>query len=329
MTLEILPVEGIGEVLAGDDLAALVVAGTGRSLRHGDVLVVTSKVVSKAAGLTESGSRPDLLEAQTDRVVARRGQMQISRTHHGLTLAAAGVDASNTPGGTVVPLPPDPDESARQLRTRVAHLCEADVAVVISDTAGRAWRTGQTDIAVGAAGLSPVVDLAGEHDPFGNPLEVTAPAVADEIAAAADLVTGKLTGCPAAVVRGVPRGWLTEDDGPGASALIRDEASDLFGLGAVEAVRLAVAPERPVRGFPAPQPSALETVVTQATGGVDEGRVTVAVLDHGLEVSLVGDPTPQDWVTAGGVLERLRILSAAFGIDVPVRLDESGAGEPY
>lgn len=318
-SLEVLAIQGIGQVIAGDDLAELVLAHLDEPLRAGDVVVVTSKVVSKAAGLVVHGPRTDLFAQETDRVVARRGQTRIVRTHHGLTMAAAGVDESNTPTGTAVRLPPDPDDDARRMRARIAHLTGVEVAVVVTDTAGRPWRNGQTDIAIGAAGISALAPMTGEHDSFGNTLEVTAPAVADEIAAAADLVKGKLTGCPVAVVRGLAVGWLRRADGPGAVALLRPESADLFGLGAVEAVRLAVRRDRPVRGFPAPEPDALEVLVRDATDGMDCAAVSVEALDPGrLEIQVADDASTSTWVQAGALQERLRILAVALGLDVTV-----------
>ena len=166
----------------------------------------------------------------------------IVRNRLGLTMAAAGIDASNVEAGSIVLLPLDPDASARALRARLHELTGATVGVVVTDTAGRAWREGQTDIAVGAAGLRVAEDFAGRVDAYGNDLVVTLPAVADEIAGAADLVQGKLAGRPVAVVRGradlvLPIG----DDGPGAGSLIRPEGADLFGYGAREAVIRALA----------------------------------------------------------------------------------------
>lgn len=250
--------DGFPEVTEGHDLAALVVEHLSADLRDGDVLVVTSKVVSKAEGRTRPAARDDLVADETDRVVARRGPTTVVRTRHGLVLAGAGIDGSNTPGGTAVLLPVDPDASARRLRAAVHRLTGANVAVVVSDTAGRAWRTGQTDLAVGAAGLVPLVDLAGRTDTHGNPLTVTAPAVADEVAAAADLVKGKLAGRPVARVRGLEHLVLpVGQDGPGAAALVRPEDEDMFGLGARDAVLLAVSadPADAPRGFGAPAPA--------------------------------------------------------------------------
>lgn len=240
-------VEGIGEIGPGDDLAALLVDAT--DLRDGDVLVVTSKVVSKAEGRVVTGSKETALAAETDRVVARRGGTSIVRTRHGLVMAAAGIDASNTEPGTLVLLPLDPDASARRLREAVAARTGANTAVLVSDTSGRAWRNGQTDIAVGAAGLDVLDDHAGRLDGYGNLLAVTAPALADEVTAAADLVTGKLSGSPAAVLRGLDRLVLPPGEhGPGAAALVRPEAHDMFGLGSREAVMHALLREDG-RGF--------------------------------------------------------------------------------
>jgi coenzyme F420-0:L-glutamate ligase / coenzyme F420-1:gamma-L-glutamate ligase len=275
--LTCLPVDGVGEVAAGADLAAVLLEAV--TPQDGDVLVVTSKVVSKAEGRVRCGSREDLLAEETDRVVAVRGRTSIVRTHHGLVMAAAGIDASNTGLGTVVLLPADPDASARRLREQVAVRTGRNVAVLVTDTAGRAWRTGQTDIAVGAAGLGVLHDYAGVVDQHGNELAVTAPAVADEIAAAADLVKRKLDRRPAAVVRGLADLVLPAGHhGPGAAALVRPEEQDMFGLGAREAV-LAALRGTEARGFGAPcsadeladQLAALAgvgAVVTRADGGV-------------------------------------------------------------
>ncbi|HYO38259.1 MAG TPA: coenzyme F420-0:L-glutamate ligase [Nocardioidaceae bacterium] len=245
-----LPVDGIGEVTEGDDLAA-VLAGAAR-LEDGDILVVTSKVVSKAEGRVRVAAREDVVDAETERVVARRGRTSIVRTRHGLVMAAAGVDASNTAAGTVVLLPQDPDGSARRLREGLARHTGLNVAVLVSDTAGRPWRTGQTDIAVGAAGLEVLHDYAGATDTHGNELAVTAPAIADELAAAADLVKRKVDRRPAAVVRGLAGlVLLPGEHGPGAAALVRDQSEDMFGLGAREAVFGALRGEHPW-GFGAP-----------------------------------------------------------------------------
>jgi coenzyme F420-0:L-glutamate ligase/coenzyme F420-1:gamma-L-glutamate ligase len=234
-----LPVDGVGEVVAGHDLAALLRAAV--DLRDGDVLVVTSKVVSKAEGRVVTGDKADALAQETDRVVARRGPTAIVRTRHGLVMAGAGIDASNTAPGTLVLLPLDPDASARALREAIAADGGPNVGVLVSDTSGRAWRNGQTDIAVGAAGVVVLDDHAGRDDGYGNLLAVTAPAVADEITAAADLATGKLSRSPAAVVRGLDRFVLPRGEhGAGAVALVRPQSQDMFGLGAREAVLTAL-----------------------------------------------------------------------------------------
>ncbi len=248
--------DGVGEIGAGDDLVALLLAVLGGSelpggaLADGDVVLVTSKVVAKAEGRVRVGdSREALLAGETDRVVARRGPTTIVRTRHGLVLAAAGIDSSNVPLGHLVLLPADPDASARVLRARLTARTGRRVAVLVTDTAGRAWREGQTDIAVGAAGLVVAEQFAGRVDGYGNPLAVTAPAVADELAGAAELAQGKLGGRPFAVVRG--RGDLVlpaDDDGPGAIGLVRAETTDLFGYGAREAVVRALAGRPEDRG---------------------------------------------------------------------------------
>lgn len=246
-SLTVLAPDGVPEVAAGDDLAAVLLAALApEQVTDGDVLVVTSKIVSKAEGRVVVGQRDDWIESETVRLVALRGLTRIVRNRLGLTMAAAGIDASNVASGSVVLLPEDPDASARTLRRAVAERTGANVGVVVTDTAGRAWREGQTDIAIGAAGLRVLESFAGRVDAHGNELAVTAPAVADEIAGAVELAQGKLGARPCALVRGradlvLPAG----DDGPGATALIRPEGADLFGYGAREAVIRAVggAPE--------------------------------------------------------------------------------------
>ena len=242
--LTVVPVTGLPEITAGRDLAALIAGAL--DLRDGDILVVTSKIVSKAEGRVVTASRDQAIEAETARVVARRGATTIAQTRHGLVLAAAGVDESNTAPGTVVLLPEDPDESARRLRKALQARTSRTIGVVITDTMGRPWRAGQTDNAIGAAGVVPVRDYRGEPDTFGNILEVTVAAVADEIAAAADLVKGKSAGVPVAVVRGLA-GLVTEQDGPGARELIRPAEEDMFRFGSAD-VPLA---RRTIRAFTA------------------------------------------------------------------------------
>ena len=241
--LTVVPVTGLPEITAGSDLAALI-AEAAADVRDGDILVVTSKIVSKAEGRVVAGPREQAIEAETARVVARRGATTIAQTRHGLVLAAAGVDESNTAPGSVVLLPEDPDESARRLRKALHARTGRTVGVVITDTMGRPWRAGQTDNAIGAAGVAPVRDYRGEADTFGNILEVTVAAVADEIAAAADLVKGKSRGVPVAVVRGLAD-LVTEQDGPGARELIRPAEEDMFRFGSAD-VPLA---RRTIRAF--------------------------------------------------------------------------------
>lgn len=242
--LEVWAPDGLPEVVAGEDLAALVlsVLSGGADLADGDIVSVTSKVVSKAEGRSRVGDREEAIDEEAVRLVARRGATRIVRHRLGLTMAAAGVDASNVAVGSIVLLPLDPDHSARALRREIHRRAGVNVGVLVTDTAGRAWRDGQTDIAIGAAGLVVAEDFAGRTDPHGNPLVVTLPAVADEIAGAVELVQGKLGGRPVAVVRGradlvLPPG----DDGPGATSLVRPEGGDLFGWGAREAVVRALA----------------------------------------------------------------------------------------
>jgi coenzyme F420-0:L-glutamate ligase/coenzyme F420-1:gamma-L-glutamate ligase len=239
--------DGVPEVAAGDDLAALLVTAVAAedfALADGDVVVVTSKVVSKAEGRAVRVDREEAITSETVRLVARRGSTRIVETRHGLVLAAAGVDATGTEPGTVLLLPVDPDASARALRSRLLELAGVDVAVVVTDTMGRAWRTGQTDQAIGLAGLTPLDDLRGRDDGHGNVLEVTVAAVADEVASAADLVKGKLGRRPFAVVRGLAA-RTTREDGPGAAALVRPAEEDMFRLG----TRDVVAARRTVRAF--------------------------------------------------------------------------------
>jgi coenzyme F420-0:L-glutamate ligase / coenzyme F420-1:gamma-L-glutamate ligase len=238
--LEITAPGDVPEVAAGDDLAALLLPRV--ALADGDIVAVTSKVVSKAEGRQVTGDRGDWVTAETTRLVAQRGETRIVRNRLGLTMAAAGVDGSNVAAGTLLLLPRDPDASARALRSAIADRTGHNVGVLVTDTAGRAWRDGQADIAIGAAGVLVVESFAGRVDEHGNELAVTAPAVADELASAAELASGKLGGRPFAVLRGRADLVLAPGEhGPGAAALIRDEGADLFGYGAREAVVRAVA----------------------------------------------------------------------------------------
>jgi coenzyme F420-0:L-glutamate ligase/coenzyme F420-1:gamma-L-glutamate ligase len=287
MSLEVWAPDGAPEVGDGDDLARILVGllDPEDGLRDGDVVVVTSKVVAKAEGRVRLGDRAAAIQEETVRVVARRGETAIVRTRHGLTMAAAGVDASNVRAGYVVLLPVDPDASARGLRRRLHELTGRVVGVVVTDTAGRAWREGQIDIAVGAAGVQVSESFAGRTDAHGNPLVVTAPAVADELACAAELAQGKLGGRPFAVVRGRADLVLPADeDGPGAVALVRPDGTDMFGYGAREAVLHALRAD-PADAAPYGAPAAaadLATALGEALGVpavVDGDEVEVAVSD--------------------------------------------------
>ncbi|MFE0271867.1 coenzyme F420-0:L-glutamate ligase [Streptomyces sp. NPDC058992] len=238
---------GLPEVRPGDDLAKLIAAGE-PGLVDGDVLLVTSKIVSKAEGrIVEAGDREAAIDAETVRVVARRGALRIVENRQGLVMAAAGVDASNTPAGTVLLLPEDPDASAARIREGLRDALGVEVGVVITDTFGRPWRAGLTDVAVGAAGVRVLDDLRGGTDAHGNRLDVTVVATADELAAAGDLVKGKAAGLPVAVVRGLDH--VVADGTDGARALVRPAADDMFRLGTSEAVRQAVTQRRTVRAF--------------------------------------------------------------------------------
>ncbi|MFM9371560.1 coenzyme F420-0:L-glutamate ligase [Streptomyces sp. Da 82-17] len=242
-------VPGLPEVKAGDDLAKLI-ATAEPGLVDGDVVLVTSKIVSKAEGrILDAADREAAIDAETVRVVARRGTLRIVENRQGLVMAAAGVDASNTPEGTVLLLPEDPDASARAIRTGLRDALGVDVGVLVTDTFGRPWRTGLTDVAIGAAGVRVLDDLRGGTDAYGNPLSATVVATADELAAAGDLVKGKAAGLPVAVVRGLPHAVGGGEDDTGARAMVRGAADDMFRLGTSEAVREAVTGRRTVRSF--------------------------------------------------------------------------------
>lgn len=239
--LQVVPVPGIGEVQAGDDVARLALAAAsaaGIEVRDGDVLVVASKVVAKAEGrLQAAADREDAITAETVRVVALKehehGVTRIVENRLGLVMAAAGVDASNVPEGTVLLLPEDPDASARGIRATVRDVAGVNVGVIVSDTAGRAWRYGTTELAIGAAGVTVLDDLRGTADGGGRALTATVVAVADQIASAAELVCGKASHLPVAVVRGVDR-FVLPDDGPGARTVVRTPEDDLFRTGSSE-----------------------------------------------------------------------------------------------
>lgn len=239
MMLTVFAVAGIPEIVAGDDLARVIGDALDGVLQNGDILAITSKIVSKAEGRSIlAADREDAITAETVRVVASRvhprGTTRIVENRLGMVLAAAGVDSSNTPEGTVLLLPVDPDASARAIAQTLRARFNLTLGVIISDTLGRPWRQGQTDVAIGAAGVRVLDDLRGSVDAGGKPLEVTMAASADEIASAADLVKGKASGLPVAVVRGL--GHLVGSlDEPGASAIVRAASEDMFRLGTAEA----------------------------------------------------------------------------------------------
>jgi coenzyme F420-0:L-glutamate ligase/coenzyme F420-1:gamma-L-glutamate ligase len=226
-TISITPLEGLPEVKPGDDLGVLVAdAADTVSLATGDVVVVAQKVVSKAEGRIVPGTdRREAALAESVRVLRRQGEMVISETRHGFVCANAGVDASNVEGDNVVLLPLDPDLSARRLRARLRNLLGIDVAVIVSDTFGRAWRVGQTNVAIGVAGIDPFIDYRGTTDSEGRDLSATRICIADELSGAAELVMGKTTGNCVAIVRGAPirssRGAATEIARPPGEDLFR------------------------------------------------------------------------------------------------------------
>ena len=256
-TIQILPITGLPRFRAGDDLAGAL-ATAADWLRTGDILVVTSKIISKVEGrMVPAPTDPEardiarraLVDSEAVRVVARKGRTLITENKLGIVQAASGVDGSNVDGDELALLPTDPDASAAALRASLRDRLRIDVAVLITDTMGRAWRVGQTDVAIGAAGIAVTHPYEGSVDEYGNPLIVTDIAVADELAAAADLVKGKLGEIPVAVVRGL----IPRENGTTARDLLRPGEEDLFWLGTAEAIdvgrRQAVLMRRSVRDF--------------------------------------------------------------------------------
>lgn len=228
--IEIVPVEGLPEVQPGDVLAHLIADRV--ALQHRDVVVVTQKVVSKTEGRivdldeADMAARQALVEAESVRILRRRGDLVVSETRHGFVCANAGVDRSNVPLGKAALLPVDPDRSARRIRDGIRARAGVEVGVIVSDTFGRPWRVGVTDVAIGCAGIAAVVDLRGTTDSVGRVLVATEVAVADELAGAAELVMGKSRGVGVAVVRGVERSWFRESSA--RAEIVRPHREDLF-----------------------------------------------------------------------------------------------------
>lgn len=331
--IQLFAVGGMPEVRAGNDLADLICGRV--HLADGDVLAVTSKVVTKAEGGVKPADRDEVSAAEAERVVARRGATVIARTRHGLVLAASGVDTSNVELGHVAPLPADPDAAARQLRDSLLARTGRNVAVVITDTAGRAWRRGQTDIAVGCAGIDPLLEFTGRRDHYGNQLTVTAPAVADEVAAAADLVKGKLHQTPVAVLRNCglavhPPG----EHGAGAGALVRPAEEDLFGLGAREAVLAAVErSDAAALGAFAAGDTPLSQLIELAGRRLDHTRSRLMEVDIGGHPSVYGlvrpGPGPAEALVAvAGAAERLCAVAVASSYAVLQEPRTLGAADP-
>jgi coenzyme F420-0:L-glutamate ligase / coenzyme F420-1:gamma-L-glutamate ligase len=288
-TVTVTAIGGLPEVQAGADLAALITQAA-PELADGDILVVTSKIISKSEGQIISADRESAIASETVRVVARRGITTIAETRHGFVLAAAGVDRSNTASGTVVLLPVDPDGSARRLRAAIIELTGVRVGVLVTDTMGRPWRNGQTDTAIGAAGVAPLRDHRGEFDTFGNLLEVTVAAVADELAAAAELVKGKTDQVPVALVRGMAE-LVTDDDGPGAAALVRPAIDDMFRLGSTD-----VLTER--------------RTVTEFSDEPVDPIVVRRAIEVALTAPAPGDAKPWRFAVVGSAAARQRVVDA-------------------
>jgi coenzyme F420-0:L-glutamate ligase/coenzyme F420-1:gamma-L-glutamate ligase len=359
--VEVLPVRGIAEVAPGDDLAAQIVAGLARSgitLRDGDVLCVSTKIVSKALGLLvpKEEKQARIEDATVHLVSRRRGTRVVTSVVEipsGPVMAAAGIDASNVPEGTVLLLPEDPDREAEALRAAVAGAASARIGVVLTDTSSRIWRVGVGDIALGAAGISALQDLRGTADATGRTLSVTVRDLADELASAADLVKGKADGVPVAVLRGVPDAVVDPARAVPAAALSRPGPDDWFRRPSLESVWVAIGlgpddepiPSVVVEPDPVRVDRAVE-VAQRAESLLHPGADDVPVVDvhGGQDTSVDADATPspvtvsvrpcadtgEAWARAGALAERIRVALGAESIarDVgPVRLDVLGPGD--
>jgi len=303
---EVWGLTGIGEVRAGDDVATLI-AGAATGLRDGDIVVVTSKVVSKAEGRLVDGDREDAITSETERLVAARGDTRIVQTRHGFVLAAAGVDASNVPKGQVALLPVDPDGSAKTIRDGLRAALGVDVGVVVTDTFGRPWRNGLVDVAIGAAGVTALDDHRGRVDEHGHTLEMTVTAIVDEIASAAELVKGKLDGVPVAVVRGLDE--HVQAGASGAASLVRPADEDMFRLGTREAMRAAlfVLTDEPTSADPVAAALAAATPIGERPWRFD-------VADDRIVVRLTGERTDDVLMGAGAAIGSLLLALAQNGV---------------
>ena len=230
MRLEIFPVEGLPEIGRGDDIAGMICDSV--ELQEHDVVMVTQKIVSKAEGAmvdidpNDPLSHKPIVERESVRILRRRGELIISETKHGFVCANAGIDLSNVARGTAALLPEDSDRSARRIRDAIRGRYNVNVGVIISDTFGRPWRRGVTDVAIGCAGVNAILDLRGTPDALGREMQVTEVTLVDELACAAELAMGKSTGIPVAVIRGGPDEWFGESSVQ--QDVVRDPADDLF-----------------------------------------------------------------------------------------------------
>ncbi len=327
MSLTVLPIAGMPDVSPGDDLAALI-ASAAPWLANGDVLVVTSKIVSKAEGNLvpiprDEGPERDAaksaaLAGETSRIVATKGNTRIVATHHGFVMAAGGIDESNIDRDHLVLLPKDPDASARSLRAELRERFGLDVVIIVSDTMGRPWRNGLTDVALGVAGMEPITDYRGEHDAYGNELHITQMSPVDEICGAAELVKGKYDQIPVAVVRGLD--VTGTPDGTGAAILIRSPDTDMFSLGTAEARADGLRMAARLDGLtpPVPATDSLDSAIERATraagtavtwtrdgttltprGTGNAARAGAAV--HVLRCSLAADGYRTSWLDRDGM----------------------------